>query len=97
MSDSRPTSGVRAAGNAAALDGALAAVSPTTTNSGTKARSCLAASPEPGKAVGHAGSQTLTMWSAADPAKFRTMQITAERADSGGQYGIPILTGTAQT
>jgi len=25
------------------------------------------------------------------------MQITAERADSGGQYGIPILTGTAQT
>jgi anti-sigma-K factor RskA len=47
--------------------------------------------------VSHSGSQTLTMWSAADPAKFRTMQITAERAGSGGQYGTPILSGTAQT
>jgi anti-sigma-K factor RskA len=47
--------------------------------------------------VGHSGSQTLTMWSAADPAKFRTMQITAERAGGGSQYGTPILSGTAQT
>lgn len=47
--------------------------------------------------VGHGGSETLTMWSAADPAKFRTMQITTERAGGGGQYGTPILSGAAQT
>ena len=39
---------------------------------------------------------TFSMWSAADPAKFKTMQITAEQAGSASQHGRIILSGIAQ-
>ena len=39
---------------------------------------------------------TFTMWSAADPAQFRVMQITAEQPGDAGQHGKVILSGRAQ-
>jgi len=47
--------------------------------------------------VARPGSQTLSMWSAADPAKFKVMQITLERPGDAGQHGQVILSGTAKT
>jgi Anti-sigma-K factor rskA len=43
-----------------------------------------------------ASNGTFNMWSAADPAKFKTMQITAEQAGNASQHGKIILSGTAQ-
>ena len=34
------------------------------------------------------------MWSAADPAKFKIMQITAEQPGDAGQHGQVILSGS---
>jgi len=39
---------------------------------------------------------TVRMWSAADPAKFKTMQITIEQAGDASQHGRVILQGIAQ-
>ena len=36
------------------------------------------------------------MWSAADPTKFKVMQITAERPGDASQHGQVVLSGTAQ-
>ncbi len=44
---------------------------------------------------GRSGTGSFTMWSAANPQVFRTMQITAERPGDAGQHGQVILTGTA--
>ena len=45
-----------------------------------------------------AGSNgTFNMWSAADPAKYKIMQITAEQPGNASQHGKVILSGTAQT
>jgi Anti-sigma-K factor rskA len=46
--------------------------------------------------VGSGGTATFTMWSAANPQVFKTMQITAERPGDAGQHGHVILTGTAR-
>ena len=46
--------------------------------------------------VGHGGTGTFTMWSAANPQVFSTMQITAEHPGDAGQHGQVILTGTAR-
>jgi hypothetical protein len=46
--------------------------------------------------VGPGGTGSFTMWSAANPQLFKTMQITAERPGAGGQHGHVILTGTAR-
>ena len=46
--------------------------------------------------VGQSGSGTFSMWSAADPAKFKIMQITAERPGDAGQHGPVILSGSRQ-
>jgi hypothetical protein len=46
--------------------------------------------------VGPGGTGSFTMWSAANPRLFKTMQITAERPGDGGQHGQVILTGTAR-
>jgi hypothetical protein len=46
-------------------------------------------------AVGNSGSTTLTMTSAADPRRFRTMEITAESPGNGAQRGAVLLTGQA--
>lgn len=46
--------------------------------------------------VGHSGTGSFTMWSAANPQVFGTMQITAERPGDAGQHGQVILTGTAR-
>ena len=40
---------------------------------------------------------TFTMWSAADPAKFKIMQITIEQPGDASQHGKVILQGVAQT
>ncbi len=45
--------------------------------------------------VGVGGSATMQMWSAADPRRFATMQITAGQAGDAGQHGQIILAGTA--
>jgi len=45
--------------------------------------------------VGPSGTGSFTMWSAANPQVFKTMQITAERPGDAGQHGQVILTGTA--
>ena len=47
-----------------------------------------------GTFVGNNG--TFNMWSAADPAKFKIMQITAERPGDASQHGKVILQGVAQ-
>ncbi len=39
---------------------------------------------------------TLNMWSAADPAKFKIMQISTEQPGDASQHGQVILQGTAQ-
>lgn len=44
--------------------------------------------------VGRSGSADVTMWSAADPASFPTMEITVE-SGSGALPGTPVLTGRA--
>ena len=46
--------------------------------------------------VNDSGSQTLNMWSAADPAKFKIMQITLEQPGDASQHGKVILSGTAE-
>jgi hypothetical protein len=46
--------------------------------------------------VGPGGTGSFTMWSAANPQLFKTMQITAERPGAGGQHGQVILTGSAR-
>jgi len=46
--------------------------------------------------LGRSGTGSFTMWSAADPQVFKTMQITAERPGDAGQHGQVILTGTAR-
>ena len=39
---------------------------------------------------------TFSMWSAADPAEYKVMQITAEQPGNASQHGKVILSGTAQ-
>jgi anti-sigma factor RsiW len=46
--------------------------------------------------VGRLGAASVTMWSAADPHQFRTMQITVQRPDDPGQPGPVILRGSPQ-
>jgi hypothetical protein len=46
--------------------------------------------------TGPGGTGSFTMWSAANPQVFRTMQITAERPGDAGQHGHVILAGTAR-
>lgn len=46
--------------------------------------------------VGRDGGGSFTMWSAANPHQFRTMQITAESPSGGGHHGQAILTGQAR-
>ena len=46
--------------------------------------------------VGRDGGGSFTMWSAANPHQFRTMQITAESPSGGGQHGQAILIGQAR-
>ena len=46
--------------------------------------------------LGRSGTGSFTMWSAANPQVFKTMQITAERPGDAGQHGQVILTGTAR-
>lgn len=46
--------------------------------------------------VDRSGSQTINMWSAADPAQFKVMQITLEQPGDASQHGKVILSGTAQ-
>lgn len=47
--------------------------------------------------VDRSGSETLDMWSAADPATFRVMQITLEQPGDASQHGPVILSGTAHS
>jgi hypothetical protein len=42
------------------------------------------------------GTGTFTMWSAADPQQFKTMEITIQRADDPGQPGKVLLSGSPQ-
>ena len=44
--------------------------------------------------VGRSGGGTFTMWSAANPLTFGTMQITEEGPDSVGQQGSVIMSGS---
>jgi anti-sigma-K factor RskA len=46
--------------------------------------------------IGRGGAGRFTMWSAANPQVFKTMQITAEHPGDAGQHGRVILTGTAR-
>jgi hypothetical protein len=46
--------------------------------------------------VDHSGNGTFTMWSAANPAKFQTMQITAQQPGDTSQPGAVLLSGTAR-
>jgi len=46
--------------------------------------------------VNHSGNGTFTMWSAANPAQFRTMQIAAEQPGDVSQQGAVLLSGTAR-
>jgi len=43
------------------------------------------------------GDATVQMWSAADPRRFPTMEITAERPGNATQQGAIILSGSAHT
>jgi hypothetical protein len=47
--------------------------------------------------VGGSGSHTFSMWSAADPASFKNMQITLEQPGDASQHGKVILSGIART
>lgn len=44
--------------------------------------------------VNGGGSETVTMWSAADPRRYRIMKITAESPGDAGQHGTVVLKGT---
>jgi hypothetical protein len=46
--------------------------------------------------VGRAGSADATMRTAADPAQFRTIEITAESRGEAGQQSQVILSGAAR-
>ena len=46
--------------------------------------------------VDRSGSQTINMWSAANPARFKIMQITLEQPGDASQHGKVILSGTAR-
>jgi hypothetical protein len=39
----------------------------------------------------------VSMWTAADPRQFRTMEITAESPGDASQHGRVILSGVART
>jgi hypothetical protein len=43
------------------------------------------------------GSETFTMWSAADPSRYPIMEITAESPGNAGQPGQVILSGNVRT
>jgi anti-sigma-K factor RskA len=45
--------------------------------------------------VGPSGNATAHMWTAADPEKYKAMQITAQTTAGTGQPGPVVLTGTA--
>ena len=47
--------------------------------------------------VGRSGSVNVSMWSAAGPRQFRTVEITAESAANAGELGQVILRGVART
>jgi len=47
--------------------------------------------------IGRSGSANVSMWSAADPRQFRTMEITAGSAADASQHGRVILSGVART
>jgi len=47
--------------------------------------------------VSRSGAANMTMWSAADPHQFRTMQITIERPGDPGQLGPVILSGSPKS
>ena len=47
--------------------------------------------------VDRSGGGTFSMWSAADLAKFKIMQITAEQPGDASQHGRIILSGVART
>ena len=47
--------------------------------------------------IGRSGSASVSMWSAADPRQFRTMEITAGTAGDASQHGRVILSGVAST
>jgi hypothetical protein len=47
--------------------------------------------------TGRADTVSITMWSAADPSQFPTMEITAEAPGDGRQHGLVVLTGMART
>jgi anti-sigma-K factor RskA len=46
--------------------------------------------------VGTSGTATVQMWSAANPATFPTMEITAEQPGNAAQHGQVLLSGHAQ-
>jgi anti-sigma-K factor RskA len=47
--------------------------------------------------VDSTGSHTFSMWSAADPATFKVMQVTLEQPGDASQHGKVILSGIART
>lgn len=47
--------------------------------------------------TGRSGSASVSMWSAADPRQFRTMEITAQSPGRASQLGRVILSGVART
>ncbi len=47
--------------------------------------------------IGRSGSASMSMWSAADPRQFRTMEITIGTVGDAGQHGRVILSGVART
>lgn len=47
--------------------------------------------------IGSTGSAVVSMWSAADPRQFRSVEITAESASDDGRPGQVILRGVART
>jgi hypothetical protein len=47
--------------------------------------------------TGRSGAASVSMWSAADPRQFRTMEITAQRPGLASQLGPVILSGVART
>jgi hypothetical protein len=47
--------------------------------------------------IGRSGSAKVSMWSAADPRQFRTIEITAGSAADARQHGRVILSGVART
>jgi hypothetical protein len=47
--------------------------------------------------AGRSGSASVSMWSAADPRQFRTVEITAQTPGRAGQPGRVVLSGVART